>query len=493
MTSEPDPLVGRIIGAYRILAPLGKIAGLAGYLAEHVHLDRRVLLKLFHPALAGGQGTLARASDQARDLSAFKHEGALPLVEIAECGDGFVYVVLELSGAIPLSAWIAARGALPWAEVRALGRQIAATLRAAEASALAGTEVDPGRIYVSMPAGREPVARIDLATSELLGIGAPTQPMSQVHALGRLLYFMLTGHEPASTGSEPPADLMLGWPELEIPSNADALVMRAIDPDPANRWADLGVLYRELGGREHSGEGPTPLPQPRAPSRAQLAELDFDEEDVSFGRRVFTRPSRRALLSGAVASGAAIVLGGVLLVGRCQRSGQRDLAAAPATERPPPPRIVPASPPAPLAVSAPPTPPPIPVPAPAPTPVASGDAAPELPLDAAADPPSGAAPEATANPVAPAEVPRPTSPGAPSRTGTAVAEGCRVSLESRPWSEVWVDGRRAGTTPLVDLSIACGKHDLRFLSRAANVERQETITLREGQPVKKVVTLVEGE
>jgi hypothetical protein len=68
-----------------------------------------------------------------------------------------------------------------------------------------------------------------------------------------------------------------------------------------------------------------------------------------------------------------------------------------------------------------------------------------------------------------------------------------LSLGSRPWSEVWIDGRRAGVTPLADLALACGRHDVRFLSRAANVERREAITLQEGQPLKKVITLVEGD
>lgn len=83
---------------------------------------------------------------------------------------------------------------------------------------------------------------------------------------------------------------------------------------------------------------------------------------------------------------------------------------------------------------------------------------------------------------------------APGEAGARNARSeCRLSLGSRPWAEVWIDGRRAGVTPLVSLPVRCGKHELLFFSRETNVEHRETIVVPEGQSVKKVVTLVEGE
>jgi hypothetical protein len=96
--------------------------------------------------------------------------------------------------------------------------------------------------------------------------------------------------------------------------------------------------------------------------------------------------------------------------------------------------------------------------------------------------------ETPAPPLAAGEPP-PPAPVA----GRAARPECHLSLGSRPWAEVWIDGRRVGVTPLVSLPVRCGKHDLLFLSREANVERRETIVVPEGQSVKKVVTLVEGE
>jgi serine/threonine-protein kinase len=615
-----DPLVGRIVGAYRILVRLDEVGGMGSYLAEHVHLDRRVLLKLFQPLEGGDRGALGRAVDQARELSSLKHENVMPLVEIAECGDGFLYVVLELSGATALPTRMAARGPVAWSEARAIGLQMTAALRAAEVAGLASTELRAGQVYLLETATGTPRVRIDLATPEALGWRAPVRPPAHVHAVGRLLYFLLTGQEPGGAANELPADLMLGWPELEIPSNAEALVMRALDPEPAQRWGDLAALYRELGGRDEGAEVGTSTRRTTPPA-ARTGELDFDDGDVSFGRGAFGRPSRRALVAGAVGVGVAAALAILMVVNREPASPTTEIAAPPSSAPATRPSSSVSPPPAPSppvgaipssAVAEPAAPPSIPGAAAAGN-IAPGEAAPEVapgigavanagattaPPSAArgtaASPPasqvspSGVAATAGARTLAvdapapssasagnvaalPATAPRPeptvaeaaacavslgsipwsdvwvdgqragftpltnfgvscgaheilfksverglerrinlnVRPGekvkrivdlveakatiAPPAPSPATARACRLSLGSRPWSEVWIDGRRVGITPMVDLAVACGTHDVLFLSREANVQRRETISVAAGQPVKKVVTLLDGE
>ncbi|HEX2550238.1 MAG TPA: hypothetical protein VHK64_01480 [Nocardioidaceae bacterium] len=92
---------------------------------------------------------------------------------------------------------------------------------------------------------------------------------------------------------------------------------------------------------------------------------------------------------------------------------------------------------------------------------------------------------------APMGLPGLPSEGAGGAAGTMV--GCRLSLGSRPWSEVWVDGKRIGITPLLAVPVTCGKHDLLFLSRDANVEHRESVVVRNGQLLKRTVVLVEGD
>jgi hypothetical protein len=65
-----------------------------------------------------------------------------------------------------------------------------------------------------------------------------------------------------------------------------------------------------------------------------------------------------------------------------------------------------------------------------------------------------------------------------------------LTLGSKPWSEVWIDGNRAGTTPLVDYPVTCGTHDVLFLSRETNVQHRESLTVQ--STLKRVITLVDS-
>ena len=68
-------------------------------------------------------------------------------------------------------------------------------------------------------------------------------------------------------------------------------------------------------------------------------------------------------------------------------------------------------------------------------------------------------------------------------------DACAVTLGSRPWSEVWIDGRQAGFTPLVDYPIDCGPHDIVFKSSESHAEKRVPIVVTAGQSFKKTVDL----
>jgi hypothetical protein len=79
--------------------------------------------------------------------------------------------------------------------------------------------------------------------------------------------------------------------------------------------------------------------------------------------------------------------------------------------------------------------------------------------------------------------------------GAAPAAGggdCVVTLGSKPWAEVWVDGKNTGKmTPLVDFKVSCGRHKITFKNPELKIERNENITVRAGEKFKKVVPLVD--
>jgi hypothetical protein len=78
---------------------------------------------------------------------------------------------------------------------------------------------------------------------------------------------------------------------------------------------------------------------------------------------------------------------------------------------------------------------------------------------------------------------------APSASASGVGQACVLTLGSRPWAEVWIDGRRHGVTPLVAHDLPCGRHELLLRNQDLNVERREAIQVQAGEHLRKVVLL----
>ena len=73
----------------------------------------------------------------------------------------------------------------------------------------------------------------------------------------------------------------------------------------------------------------------------------------------------------------------------------------------------------------------------------------------------------------------------------SVAGGsCAITVGSRPWSEVWIDGKNTNRhTPLPDFKVSCGKHKLGFKRPDLQIDRTEMITVRPGEKFKQSYTL----
>ncbi|HEY8926746.1 MAG TPA: hypothetical protein VIU64_20325, partial [Polyangia bacterium] len=382
-TLRPDPFIGRSFGPYRLTERIREVRVGAAFIAEHRHLDRHVVLKLFQPAPPGtAGGGLPSVEARLRALSRSWHEHVLPLVDVGEGDDGLVFVALGLEDDVPLTSLSAlGDGAVPWPRARTFGRQVAGAVRWAEARGIPLGEVGLAQVFLSLRArGGSGRARIDLVTPEALGLVAPPARADWTFDLGRILYRLVTGHSPEASTEGPPTDPVLKRPDLDVPGEADALIMRALDPDPKKRWPDLGSLHRALGGRDDEIEGsaaaarrPTgtgagatggaawfaseraaetdpaaedllespgsaraaldedgELGDLRNEGRADRFHLDFDDDDYgrdgrhgSFGTRsLFARPSRRGMISVTVAGVAALAVAVMMIRARGQSGSE---------------------------------------------------------------------------------------------------------------------------------------------------------------------------
>jgi hypothetical protein len=87
----------------------------------------------------------------------------------------------------------------------------------------------------------------------------------------------------------------------------------------------------------------------------------------------------------------------------------------------------------------------------------------------------------------PAELPAPGPTDEPAATG---ATACSITINSVPWSEVWIDGANTGLhTPFVRYPVACGRHRLDFKRPDLELEQGEWIVARPGEPFKRRFSL----
>jgi hypothetical protein len=112
-----------------------------------------------------------------------------------------------------------------------------------------------------------------------------------------------------------------------------------------------------------------------------------------------------------------------------------------------------------------------------------------VPIPACASPGFAAAIEGPVAARRPSRIPRPAPPTF-AATQASDAQQCAVSVNSVPWSEVWIDGKNTGKhTPFVDVPIDCGAHRIDFKRPDLQIAESESIVVKPGQPFKRRYTL----
>lgn len=79
---------------------------------------------------------------------------------------------------------------------------------------------------------------------------------------------------------------------------------------------------------------------------------------------------------------------------------------------------------------------------------------------------------------------RPSANKTPEPSGTGT-----LRINSRPWSQVYVDGRLVGSTPQTGLTLGAGRHTVTLVNPDFNLRKVLAIELKRGEIVTKVVAL----
>jgi len=141
-------VIGKTLGHYAILAPVG--AGGMGevYQAKDTRLDRLVAVKVLSGAGAGNRDAAERFDREARTIASLAHPNICTLFDVG-VHDGVPFLVMELLDGDTLADRLRA-GPLPLPDVLRIGAQIARAVAAAHARNIVHRDLKPANVKLSV-------------------------------------------------------------------------------------------------------------------------------------------------------------------------------------------------------------------------------------------------------------------------------------------------------------------------------------------------------
>ncbi len=221
----PHERVGTVIAKrYRICELIG--AGGMGvvFLAEHIHLRRRVAIKLMHRAAMLFPEVSERFEREAVAIGRIAHPNCVGISDFGRLEDGSLYLVMELVDGRCLADDIDRGGPMPWRRALHIARHIAAGIGHAHDAGVVHRDIKPDNILLTRRGADRDFAKIvDFGIAKL----APTV-MTE------------TGLRPITQQG-----VAFGTPEYMSPEQAGA---EPVDPR-TDLYSVAVVTYEMIAGR----------------------------------------------------------------------------------------------------------------------------------------------------------------------------------------------------------------------------------------------------
>jgi beta-lactam-binding protein with PASTA domain/predicted Ser/Thr protein kinase len=265
---EPETIID---GRYRVISRLGSGGMAEVYLAQDQLLGREVAVKVLHQHFAEDQEFVERFKREASSAAALSHPNIVGIFDRGEW-NGTYYIAMEYVAGRSLKTIIREGGALDPVAAIDLVIQILRGARFAHRRGVIHRDLKPHNVILDEE-GRARVTDFGIAragasdmtmTGSIMGTAQYLSPeqaqgfsvsaASDIYSVGVILYELLTGVVPfegesavaiafkqVSAQPRPPSEL-----NPVIPPSLDAVVLRALAKDPADRYADADELIAAL-------------------------------------------------------------------------------------------------------------------------------------------------------------------------------------------------------------------------------------------------------
>ena len=296
ITRASTPVVGEMIGPYRILRQLGQGTTSRVFEVEHTRIGRRAAMKIVH-RYGIVPGVIDRLFIEAKAVNLINHPHIVEISDIlVPDADQLDHaLVMELLDGRSLADVLETDGPLPPERYLPIMAQVCAGLAAVHRAGFVHRDLKPENVFlVERGANRDFVKLLDFglvkalrpdvgaATATIEGTfmgspayaspeqcaGKPVDQRSDIYAVGIMLHELVTGRLPFL--SEYVADLLIKQvsappPRLsdellatDIGRAADAIIQSCLIKDPAERSlsaAELADMFRRLAAGDHTVAG----------------------------------------------------------------------------------------------------------------------------------------------------------------------------------------------------------------------------------------------
>jgi len=362
-----DPLWHRVLNErFTLLEPIG--AGGMGqvYKAVQSPLDRIVAIKILNPNYANARDPAFRQRFflEASLTSKLRHPNTITVLDYGQTADGIFFIAMEYLEGQPLSKLLDRHGPVHWTRALRIAQQIGRSLREAHKMGIVHRDLKPANVMLLTEDRDDLVKVLDFGlvksltredgapNSEVTNAGmflgspqymAPEQarhvadPRSDIYSLGVLLYHALAGRPPFVARdpidvifkqmNEPAAPMRSVSPNIDLPREVEALVMKCLEKQPSWRFPSmedvLEAMYKAAAaagmsaifadatnGATMPAPANTEAPSTAAASRPPEGTLAIDIEVVDGEKKLPSARASRKLLAAAIfLSSAAIGLG----------------------------------------------------------------------------------------------------------------------------------------------------------------------------------------
>ncbi len=304
--------------AYDIQGELGRGGSGIVYRAIDRRLKRAVAIKVLPPDLAFRADTRDRFMREAETAARLSHPNIVPIYSVDE-SEGLAWFAMSIVEGESLGDKVRSKGAMSFAEVRRMLREVADALAFAHERGVIHRDIKPDNILIDRETGRAMVTDFGIARATTEGqsrltatgtaIGTPAymspeqcagdkqlDGRSDLYSLGAVAYYAITA-QPVFDGPSTPVIMMKHVTERPeplnryrsgVPDDLDRIVDRLLQKDPVDRFTNGQQLIAALDGAPVEPVAPKArMDTLRAPP------LPWAPEPIpGFNARIMTRQAR---------------------------------------------------------------------------------------------------------------------------------------------------------------------------------------------------------